>query len=137
LISLKPQPADTAGAPGTALVAWLIAAFAVLAAFYAASVAFAWLPFNSGAWLVGEDLAARGWLAYLVSSLAYSAAAVGLWRQRRWARWLAVFLLAAGLLPAVPAISAAVMDARIAGIAFWGVLIALRAAALYVLMHVE
>lgn len=114
-----------------------MAIFAVLAASYAAGVAFAWLPFNSGAWLVGEDLAARGWLAYLLSSFAYSAAGVGLWRQRRWARWLAVFLLAAGLLPAVPAVSAAVVDARIAGVAFWGLLIALRAAALYVLLQRE
>lgn len=135
MTSPKPQPAQ-AVTTGTALVAWFLAACAVLAAFYAAGVAFAWLPFNSGAWLVGDE-ASRGWLAYLLAALAHFAAALGLWRRRRWARWLAVFLLAAGLLPAVPAISAAVVDSRISGIAFWGVLIVVRAAALYLLLQAE
>jgi hypothetical protein len=135
LISPDPQSAD-ARKPGTALVAWFLASCAVLAAFYAVGVALSWMPFNSGAWLVGEE-ASRGWLSYLVCSAAHLAAAVGLWRQRRWARWLSIFLLAAGLLPAVPAISAAVVDSRISGIAFWGVLIVVRAAALYLLLQAE
>jgi hypothetical protein len=48
-----------------------------------------------------------------------------------------VFVLAAGLLPAVPGISAAVVDLRVGGIALWGALIVLRTAALYVLMSAD
>jgi hypothetical protein len=136
-ISLRPQ--ETQGprsiAPGERYVALLIAAFAVLAAFYATCIAAAMLPFNSGAWVVGEEVAMRGWLAYFLSAIVHCAAAVALWRQWRWARWPAVFLLAIGLLPAVPGISSAVMDFRIAGIALWGTLIVLRTASLYVLMN--
>jgi hypothetical protein len=56
------------------LVAWLIAAFAVLAANYVARTAFGLLPSNSAVWRVGEQAAARCWLACPVSSLAYFAA---------------------------------------------------------------
>lgn len=119
------------------LVALLFAAFAALAAFYGACITAAVMPFNSGAWVVGEDIALRGWLGYILSALAYAVAAAGLWQQWKWARWLGVVLLAFGLLPAVPGISAAVVDVRISGIALWGSLIVLRSAALYVLMRTE
>ena len=128
--------AERHGEPrGELYVALLIAAFAILAAVYAVCIATALLPFNSGAWVVGEDLALRGWLAYLLSAIVHFAAAVGLWRHWKWSRWLAVFLLAAGLLPAVPGISSAVVDLRVTGIALWGALIVLRTAALYMLMR--
>jgi hypothetical protein len=112
----------------------LLAAFAALAAFYAVCIVIAVLPFNSGAWVVGEDVALRGWLGYMLSALVHLAAAAGLWRNWSWARWLAIVLLAFGLAPAVPAISAAVVDLRTTGIALWGTLIVLRTAALYVLI---
>jgi hypothetical protein len=141
LISLRPQDAEadkpSSTAPGERYVALLIAIFAVLAAVYGSCVAMALLPFNSGAWVVGEDVALRGWLAYMLSAVVHFAAAVGLWRQWKWARWPAFFLLAVGLLPAVPGISAAVVDLRIAGILVWGALIVLRTAALYVLMSTD
>jgi hypothetical protein len=140
LISLKmlqPQDTEDERPRSIAFVALLIAAFAMLAAFYGICIATAALPFNSGAWVVGEEVALRGWLAYLISAIVHGAAAVGLWRHWKGARWLAVFLLAVGLLPAVPGISAAVVDLRIAGIALWGTLIVLRTAALYVLMSVD
>jgi len=124
-------------AHGFDYAALLLAAFAVLAAFYAACIAAGALAFNSGTWVVGEEVATRGWLAYLLSALIHGVAAVGLWRRWRWARWLAVFLLAAGLLPAVPGISAAVQDLRVPGIALWGALIVLRTASLYVLMSAD
>ena len=79
----------------------------------------------------------RGWLAYLLSAIVHAVAALGVWRQWKWARWLSVFVLAAGLLPAVPGISAAVVDLRVGGIALWGALIVLRTAALYVLMSAD
>lgn len=137
-ISGKSQPSASEGpqssAPGEKPVALLLAAFALLAAFYGMCVAAGVMPFNSGAWVVGEGVAARGWLAYLLSAIVHFAAAAGLWRHRRWAHWLAVVLLAIGLLPAVPGISSAVVDLRIAGIALWGALIVLRTAALYLLI---
>ena len=118
-------------------VALLLAAFAVLALSYAALVASGVVAFNSGAWVVGEEVAMRGWLAYLLSAIVHAVAALGVWRQWKWARWLSVFVLAAGLLPAVPGISAAVVDLRVGGIALWGALIVLRTAALYVLMSAD
>jgi hypothetical protein len=122
---------------GIAWVAMLLAAFALLAAGYAFSIARAMLPFNSGSWVVGEEVAMRGWLGYLLLAIINGVAAVGLWRQWKWARWLGVFVLAIGLLPAVSGISSAVMDLRVSGIMLWGALIVLRTAALYALMSTE
>jgi hypothetical protein len=137
-LSIRPQEAETERPRSIALgqryVALLIAAFALLATFYTTCILTAVLPFNSGSWVVGEEVAMRGWLAYTLSAAVHFAASVGLWRQWRWARWLAVLLLAIGLLPAVPGISSAVMDLRIAGIALWGTLIVVRTSALYMLM---
>jgi hypothetical protein len=121
-------------AAGEEPVALLLAALALLAAIYAGCVASGAFPFNSGAWVVGEEVALGGWLAYLLSAILHLTAAAGLWRHRRWAHWLAVLLLGFGLLPAVPGISAAVVDLRIAGILLWGGLIVLRTAALYLLL---
>jgi hypothetical protein len=143
LISLKPISLKTwvmGGRPRSSavaenLVALLLAALALLAAFYASCVASGVLPFNFGAWVVGEEVALGGWLAYLLSAILHFAAAAGLRRHRRWAHWLAVLLLGLRLLPAVPGISAAVADLRVAGIALWGALIVLRTAALYLLIH--
>ena len=122
---------------GERFVAVLLAAFAALAAAYGICVATGWLPFNSGAWVVGEDVAMRGALAYLLSAIVHGVAVFGLWRCWRWAHWLTVLLLAAGLLPAVPGISSAVIDLRISGIALWGTLIILRTAALYAMFNAE
>jgi hypothetical protein len=124
-------------APGERFVAVLLAAFAALAAAYGIGVVTGWLPFNSGAWVVGEDVAMRGALAYLLSALVHAIAIFGLWRRWRWAHWLTVLLLAVGLLPAVPGISSAVIDLRIPGIALWGTLIILRTAALYAMFSAE
>jgi hypothetical protein len=140
LISLdpaSPQATETERPRSIVFVALLIAAFAALAAIYGICVATAVLPFNAGAWVVGEDVASRGWLAYILSAIIHSAAALGLWRQWKWARWLAIFLLSIGLLPAVPGISAAVVDLRIPGIALWGTLIILRTASLYMLFNAD
>jgi hypothetical protein len=119
------------------VVALMLAAFAVLAMVYAAMVGVGAVAFNSGAWVVGEDVAIRGWFGYLLSAMVHGAASVGLWRQWRWARWAGVIVLAVGLLPAVPGVSAAVVDLRVGGIALWGTLIVLRTAALYVLMSTD
>jgi hypothetical protein len=139
LISLKPQEAEgpRSIAHGERYVALLLAVFAVLAAFYAVCVATAVLPFNSGSWVVGEEVAMRGWLAYAASAVIHFAAAAGLWRGWRGARWLAVFLLVIGLLTTVAGISSAVMDLRIGGIALWGTLIVLRSSALYVMLSAD
>ena len=122
---------------GIAWVAFLLAAFALLAAGYAFCIALAMVPFNSGSWVVGEEVAMRGWLGYLLLAVINGVAAVGLWRGWKWARWLGVFVLAIGLLPAVPGISSAVVDLRVSGIMLWGALIVLRTAALYVLLSTE
>jgi len=137
LISLNRQNAEGPRdiAHGERYVALLIAAFAALAAFYATCIATGVLPFNSGSWVVGEEVAMRGWLAYAASATVHFFAAAGLWRGWRGARWLAVFLLVIGLLPAVAGISSAVIDLRVAGIVLWGTLIILRSSALYVLMN--
>ena len=103
MISLRLQGTEENGPrsipTGQRYVALLLAAFAVLAAFYATCIATAVLPFNSGSWVVGEEIAMRGWLGYLLSALLHCTATIALWRQWRFARWPAVFLLAIGLLP--------------------------------------
>ena len=140
MISLDPsapQGTETQRPRSITFVVLLIAAFAVLAAIYGFLIATAVLPFNAGAWVVGEDIASRGWLGYILLAVVHFTAALGLWRQWRWARWLTIFLLAIGLLPAVPGISAAVVDLRISGIALWGTLIILRTAALYAMFNAE
>lgn len=119
--------------PGGRVVALLLATFAVIAAVYATLIGAGVLAFSAGTWVVGEETATRGWIAYAISALVHACAATGVWKQWRWARWLGIVVLVAGLLPAVPGISAAVVDLRAAGIALWGVLILLHAAALYVL----
>jgi hypothetical protein len=136
LISLKTQEAEGPRSitHGERYVVLLLAAFAMLAAFYATCIAAAVLPFNSGSWVVGEEVAMRGWLAYALSAVVHFAAAAGLWGGWRGARWFAVVLLVIGLLPAVTGISSAVIDLRVAGIALWGALIVVRSSALYVLM---
>jgi hypothetical protein len=118
-------------------VALLLAAFGALAAFYAAAIAAGWLPFNAGAWIVGEPMAMRGWIAYALLALAYGAAAAGLWRGSSWARWPAIVLLGYGLLPALPGISSAAAELRIGGIALWGASIIVRSAALYSLFSAQ
>ncbi len=134
LLSSEPRESGNGTPRGRKAVALLLAAFSLLAASYGVGVATSRLPINSGAWVVGEDVALRGWLAYLLSAIAYFAAALGLWRHSRWARWLALLLLAVGLLPALSGVSSAVIDLRVAGIILWGALIVLRIAALYLLM---
>jgi hypothetical protein len=140
---------------GTALIVAMLGFIGVLAAAYAVGIGSGRMAFNSGAWLVGEPTAMRGALAYAIfavlhivaaTALGWSAVAAGLsgserypdslWRARcrRAARVLAIFLIAYGLLPAVPGISAAVIDLHFGAIAFWGAMIVARSAALYVLL---
>jgi hypothetical protein len=115
------------------LVALLLAACALAAGAYAVAIAGGWLPFNSGAWLLGDEVAMRGWAGYLLAALAHAAAAFGLWKGRRAARWLAGLLLAAGVLAAIPGVSAAMVEQRLAAVALWGTVIVVRSAALYML----
>ena len=78
---VSPHPQETADekphsrAPGQPLVASLLAAFGLLAALYGSCVASGVLPFNSGVWVVGEEVALRGPLAYLLSAIVHLAAA--------------------------------------------------------------
>jgi hypothetical protein len=144
MITLRPaasrEPPDHTR-QGVAPVAWLLASLALLAGGYAIGIAVFRLPFNSGSWVVGEPVAIRGWVAYLLSAMVYGGAAVGVWRDAPGrfprARWLAIVLLGLGLSPAVAGISAAVVDLRISGIALWGAMIVLRSAALYLLLRRE
>ena len=131
----RPPRAPQSNWPAGRVVALLLAAFAVLAAIYAALVGAGVLAFSAGMWVVGEEVAMRGWIAYAISAMVYAIAAAGVWKQWRWARWLGIMVLVAGLLPAVPGISAAVVELRAAGIALWGALILLRTAALYLLFE--
>lgn len=73
--------------PGIVLIVAMLGFFGVLAAFYAVGVAYGRMAFNSGAWLVGEQTAMRGVLAYSIFAVLHIGAATAL-------GWLAV---AAGL----------------------------------------
>jgi hypothetical protein len=115
----------------------LLAHFAVLALGYGAAIGAGRLPFNSGAWLVSEGAAMRGPVAYALVALLHGAAAFGLWRGWRAAHWLAILLIAWGVVPAVLGVSSAAAEGRVGGIALWGGLIILRSAALYMLFSGE
>lgn len=70
------------------------------------------IAFTRASWLVGERVAAMGGSGLLAASVLCFICFVGLSNGQRWARWLAVLLLAAMAFEQIPSISAAVMEFR-------------------------
>ena len=119
---------------GVTATAWLFffaaAACALTAAF---TMSGAW-PLAWGRYLVA-DMVTMGPFAFIFAAVAYAVIAVGLLALKNWARRLAIVAAAVGLYFLVPAISSAVADFRIGGIAINGAQIILRVVVMWYLMQ--
>lgn len=72
----------------------------------------------AGADFLGGLELAGPYMFLLVAALG-TAAAFGLWRLHNWARWLAIVVAIAGVVFLLPTVSSAILDFRIAKLA-WG-----------------
>jgi hypothetical protein len=93
---------------------------------YAGLIAAGRTALSAGAWLLGGGLEQLGPLAFLTYAAIVVGLAVALWKRWRWARRGAILVAAIGIALAVPALSSAVMDSRVLGIAREGVQIVVR-----------
>ncbi len=85
-------------------------AIAVMVLVYAALLGSGAISFVRASWIIGGDIAQMGVVAFAIVGVLYGASSVGLFRRRTWALWLAVVLMALGVVEQIPAISA--MDWR-------------------------
>jgi hypothetical protein len=92
------------------LLAWLFFALAALIVVYGFLLATSRIAFTQASWLIGIEAAQMGPAVFVVGAIVYVACGIGLLRLWRWARWLAMALLAFGLAQQVPAVSAAVAE---------------------------
>lgn len=122
------QTATHERSSGVGAVSVLFGVFAALAVVYAALLAAGRIPFTSAAWLVSGDMARMGPAALLVFAAVHAFAAWGLFRFRRWGRWLALALLGWGFVQEIPTISMAAADGRILAILRSGTMIIVRVA---------
>jgi hypothetical protein len=119
-------------------VVWLAGLFVTLAMLmlvYGSLLATSHIAFTQASWLIGIDAARMGPVVFVVGALVYVACAVGLLRTSRWARWLAILLIAAGLAQQVPAVSAAVTEFHLVPLAREGLLFMARMVCLYYLLR--
>ncbi|MGA9814077.1 MAG: hypothetical protein WBQ64_14920 [Terriglobales bacterium] len=72
----------------------------------------------AGAALLG-GLELAGPYMFLLAAGAGATVALGLWWLHRWARWLAIVIAMIGVVMLLPSVSSAMLDFRIAGLA-WG-----------------
>ena len=73
----------------------------------------------AGAPLLGGLELAGPYMFLLVGALG-ATVALGLWRLHRWARWLAILIAMIGVVMLLPRVSSAMLDFRIAGLAWSG-----------------
>lgn len=108
--SIVDQDEDVRRPRGVVWLAGLLVALAALMLVYGSLLATSHISFTQASWLIGIEAAQRGPLVFVVGAVVYVACAIGLMRVSRWARWLAILLIAAGLAQQVPAVSAAVTE---------------------------
>jgi len=72
----------------------------------------------AGAALLG-GLELAGPYMFLLAAAVGVTVALGLWRLHRWARWLAILIAMVGVVMLLPSVSSAMLDFRIARLA-WG-----------------
>lgn len=79
----------------------------------------------AGADLLGGLELAGPYMFLLVGALG-AAVALGLWRLHRWARWLAILLALIGVVLLLPSVSSALIDFRLAKLAWNGLGVMMR-----------
>ena len=95
---------------GVVWIAGVLFAMAALMIVYGALLAMSRVAFTSASWLIGIEAAQLGPVVFVVGATAYAVCGIGLLRLWKWARWLAIVLIFAGLAQQVPAVSAAVAE---------------------------
>jgi hypothetical protein len=95
---------------GVVLLACVFFALAALMIVYGVLIAASTIAFTRAAWVIGIEAAQLGPTIFAVGAAVYVACGVGMLRLWKWARWLAILLLVAGLAQQVPTVSAAVAE---------------------------
>ena len=118
---------------GVAVVAALCWAVSALALLFAALVFAGYVPLSQGAFLIGGGAEQMGPVVFLLYAALNGALGYALWMGKRWSRRLAIFVAAAGIAVAVPAISSAFADERAWAMAREGLQIVVRVVIVYYL----
>ena len=95
---------------GVRLLAWVFLLLAGLIGLYGYLLFASRIAFTKGSWLIGSDVAQMGPISFALAACLYATCGMGLQKRQRWARWLAILLLVAGLAEQVPTVSAAVAE---------------------------
>jgi hypothetical protein len=116
---------------GVVLLAFVFFALAALMIVYGVLLAASVIAFTRASWVIGIEAAQLGPAVFAVGAALYVACGVGMLRMWKWARWLAILLLVAGLALQVPTVSAAVAEFHFVallreGVLFIGRVICLR-----------
>jgi hypothetical protein len=107
---------------GVVLIAWVFFALAALMIVYGVLLAASVIAFTRAAWVIGIEAAQLGPGVFAVGAAVYVACGMGMLRVWKWARWLAILLLVAGLAQQVPTVSAAVAEFHFVSLLREGVL---------------
>ena len=130
--SYAPTLSDARPAGVTAIAALCATAGAAALGFAALAVARA-VPLSSGAFLMGGGLEQLGPVAFLLYAALMILLAAALWSRWRWARRAVIVVAVIGIAMAVPGLSSAVMDSRVAAIGREGLQIIVRVVVVYYL----
>jgi hypothetical protein len=95
---------------GVRLLALVFLLLAGLIGLYGYLLSAGRIAFTKASWLIGSDIAQMGPIIFVVAAGLYATCGAGLLTRQRWARWLAIVLLVAGLAEQVPTVSAAVAE---------------------------
>lgn len=120
---------------GVVAIAALMIGIALVLGLYTVLLFLHAVPLTSAAWLVGVEVATLGPVILALHAAAFALAAFGIWKQKRWARWLTLALMAWGFVQEIPAISMAVADERYLRMLRAGVGIIVRVAVCWYLLQ--
>jgi hypothetical protein len=133
MLSLRSSSQRTDRPSGIGPVAALLGLFALASFIFTALLLRNTVSLSAGTLLLGGGLEQLGPLAFLINGVFAAALAVGLWMRWKWSRLGTMLYCAAGVLLAVPAMSSAVVDLRLAAVAREGLQIMIRVAMVYYL----
>lgn len=117
MLSLRPRLESQDRPFGVTAIVGLCAVASVLACLFLLLLIAQRIPLSAGAWFVGGGLEQLGPLIFLLYAVIFSVLGVALWRRWKGARRIGIFVAAAGVALAVPAISSAVVDERLVAVA--------------------
>jgi len=127
----KSRPAGVAG------IAAIFAAASFASAVLALLTWLGRLPLAAGAFLVGGGIEVAGPGLFAMFAAVAAVTSLGLLRLAAWARWLAVGIAAWGMWQAVPGISSAVIDFRMAALGREGAAFIVRGVIVWYLLQAE